>query len=85
MARSDDLEPLLVPDPPAALGYRQGTVVAWDPVAPHPHQVDVGGTVVENLPLLNSADSALIVPGDTVGILTFGSSWAIIGRFTVPS
>lgn len=84
MARSDDLAPLLAPAPAPAVGYRQGVVVAWDSVT-FANQVSVGGATVTNLPLLNSSDASLIVPGDTVGILTFGSSWAILGRFTVPS
>lgn len=84
MARSDDLAPLLAPAAAPTLGYRQGIVVAWDPVT-FANVVTVGETNMTNLPLLTSSDAALIVPGDAVGILTFGSSWAILGRFTVPS
>ncbi len=84
MARSDDLALVLAPAPAPAVGYRQGLVVAWDSVT-FANQVQVGESVLTNLPLLNSSDAALIVPGDAVGILTFGSSWAILGRFTVPS
>lgn len=84
MARSDDLAPLFLPGTAPAVGYRQGVVVEWDGVT-FANLVDVGGTEVANLPVLNSADAALIVPGDVVGILTYGSSWAILGRFTVPS
>lgn len=84
MARSDDLAPILAAKPPAALGFRQGVVVAWNGVT-FANEVQVGDAILENLPVLNLADSAGIVPGDVVGILTFGSSWAILGRFTVPS
>ncbi|MCM4080404.1 hypothetical protein [Paractinoplanes hotanensis] len=82
--RSDDLVPLVVPSSAPVLGYRKGVVIAWDGVT-FANTVQVGSTVLTNLPVLNLADSADIVPGDSVGILTFGSSWAVLGRFTVPT
>lgn len=84
MARSDDLAPLLAAPAPAAIGYRQGVVVAWNTVT-FANQIQVGESIVTNLPVLVSADAALIAPGDVVSILTFGGSWGILGRFTVPS
>lgn len=84
--RSDDLTPLLAAQPPAGLGYRQGVVVAWNPATAE-NQVDVGGTLVDNLPILNTSEALLLQPGDVVGILTAGrsaSSWAILGRLTIP-
>lgn len=84
MARSDDLAPLFTPGATPAVGFRQGVVVTWNGVT-FANEVTVGGSTVVNLPVLNLADSASIVPGDVVAILTFGSSWAILGRFTVPS
>ena len=84
MARSDDLAPLFTPGAAPAVGFRQGVVVTWDGVT-FANEVTVGGSTLTNLPVLNLSDSASIVPGDVVGILTFGSSWAILGRFTVPS
>lgn len=83
MARSDDLAPLLIPGAGPVLGFRQGVVVAWDPVT-FANQVRVGGTVLDDLPLLSSADAALIVPGDVVSILTLGPTWGILGRFVQP-
>ncbi len=84
MARSDDLAPLLVPTPGKTLGMRQGVVLAWDTVS-FANQVQVGSSVLDNLPVLTSADAALIAVGDAVVVLTFGPSWLILGRVTVPS
>lgn len=83
MARSDDLSPLLAAQPAQALGYRQGTVLAWDSIT-YANQIQVGESILVDLPILTSSDAALIVPGDIVSILTFGSSWGILGRFTAP-
>lgn len=83
MARSDDLAPTLAAKPAAAVGMRQGVVVAWD-AGTFASQVRVGETVLENLPVLNSADAALISVGDAVTILTFGPSWLILGRIITP-
>lgn len=85
--RSDDLTPLFPPDPPSGVGYRQGVVVAWNPATAE-NQVDVGGTLVDNLPILNTSEALLLQPGDVVGILAAGrsaSSWAILGRLTIPA
>lgn len=84
MARSDDLSLLLAPKQAKTLGFQQGTVTAWNPVT-YANTIDVNGTALTNLPVLTSSDAALIAVGDVVSILTFGSSWAILGRFTVPS
>jgi len=84
MARSDDLSPLLAAGGPQALGYRQGTVLAWNSVT-YANQIQVGESILVNLPILTSSDAALIAVGDAVSILTFGSSWGILGRFTVPT
>jgi len=83
MSRSDDLQPLLTGSPPTAIGFRQGVVVSWDPVT-YANYIQVGTALLYNLPVFTSTDAALIAEGDTVTILTFGTTWAILGRFTVP-
>lgn len=83
MARSDDLAPLLIPPAGPVLGFRQGTVAAWDPVT-FENQIEVGEALLTDLPLLSSSDAALITVGDVVSILTFGPSWGILGRFVQP-
>lgn len=82
--RSDDLAPLLAPTRTPVAGVRQGVVVAWDAIT-YANTVDVGGQELTNLPVLNSSDAALVAAGDVVSILTFGASWLILGRITVPT
>lgn len=82
--RSDDLAPLLVPAEAPGVGFRQGTILTWDPLDAA-NTVSVGGTVMENLPILNTNEALLLEPGAVVGILTAGPSWFILGRITVPA
>jgi hypothetical protein len=84
MARSDDLVPLLKPDPGKAVGFRQGVISSWDPDTAE-NTVLVGGTLMTNLPILNTSEASLLTEGDVVGILTSGQTWAILGRFTYPA
>lgn len=84
--RGDDLAPLLGAPPAAGVGYRQGTVRAWNPTTAE-NVIDVDGVEFENLTILNTSEALLLVPGDVVGILTTGqaaSSWTILGRLTIP-
>jgi hypothetical protein len=81
--RSDDLVPLLAPGPGPAVGYRQGVIVTWDQ-ATAANTVQVGRTLLENLPILNTSEAAILQAGDVVGILTAGQTWGILGRFTIP-
>lgn len=80
--RSDDLVPLVTAPAGAStpVGYRQGVVVSWNR-ADATGTVLVGGTLMENLPCQSVTEASLLVPGDVVGILTAGATWAILGRF----
>jgi len=84
---TDDLVPVLAAQPAPGLGYRQGVLRAWNTVNAE-NTVDVGGMLVDNLPILNTNNDALqLAAGDVVGILTTGaaaSSWMILGRVTMP-
>lgn len=85
--RSDDLVPLLqpargVPSGPA-VGFRQGVIVTWNRETAE-NTVLVAGTLMTNLPILNTSEASLLDTGDVVGILTAGPTWAIMGRFTYP-
>lgn len=83
MARSDDIAPLFVPPPVVAVGMRQGVVEAWDS-GTLANTVNVAGTSMTDLPVLRSADTALIGVGDAVVLLTYGASWLVLGRVTTP-
>lgn len=84
MARSDDLAPLLAPGRAPAVGIRQGAVISWDPVTLN-NEIEVAEAILVDLPVLNVGNTNLIVPGDAVMILTYGSSWLVLGRVIVPS
>jgi hypothetical protein len=81
--RSDDLVPLLAPAPGPALGFRQGVIVTWDQASAE-NTVSVGGSLLTNVPILNTSEAAILQAGDVVGILTSGATWGILGRFTIP-
>lgn len=83
MARSDDLVPLVTRQPPSGTGFRQGVVVSWDPDTAE-NVIDVGGSLMTNLPCLNTSEASLLAEGDVVGVMTFGATWAILGRFIYP-
>ena len=78
---SDDLAPLLASQPATGAGYRQGVVLAWDPTTAA-NTIDVGGALINNVPVLNTSESLLLQPGDVVGLLTAGASWCVLGRLT---
>lgn len=82
--RSDNLVPLLAAENAGAgVGFRQGTVVAYDQDTAA-NIVQVGNSLIENMPILNTSEASLLVPGDVVGILTAGGTWAIMGRLVIP-
>lgn len=81
--RADDLVPFLAPKPTSGVGFRQGVIVTWDTNTAE-NTVLVGGQLMTNLPVLNTSEAAILAADDVVGILTFGNTWAIMGRFTIP-
>lgn len=83
MARMNDLAPLLRHAGTPELGYRQGTVVAWDASA-GTNQVNVGGTVLDNLPILGGLEATTIRPGDVVGLSRVRSQYFVLGRIAAP-
>ncbi len=85
--RTDDLAPLLAKQPTPAVGFRQGVVLAWDPITCQ-NQVNIGGTVLADLPILNTSEAGILAQGDVVSVFTTGQgaqSWWIIGRATIPN
>lgn len=81
--RSDDLTPVLAPSPGKAVTYRQGVVVAWNQDN-GANTIQVGNSLLTNLPALNTSEASLLQPGDVVGILVSGSTWAVLGRLIIP-
>jgi hypothetical protein len=66
------------------VGFRQGVVVTWN-TATGENSVNVGGTVLQNLPILNTSESIALKPGVAVGLLQFQTSFFILGRITLPN
>jgi hypothetical protein len=81
--RSDDLVPLLAPSGGPAVGFRQGVIVTWNQETAE-NTVLVGGTLMENLRILNTSEASILAAGDVVTILTAGPTWGILGRMTIP-
>lgn len=77
-SESDDLASLLAP-PPQGFDYRQGRVVSWN-LDTGANQVSIGGGILENLPVITQSDLVNIRPGDTVGIVKYNDSYAVLGK-----
>lgn len=87
---TDPIAPLFGDDPAGPsldMRFRQGVIVTfnqttWD------NTVNVGGTVMANLPLYGVGETALLVPGAVVGITVVGDaskSMYITGRIVKPN
>jgi hypothetical protein len=88
MTTPGDLLPLLAPPPPGdrgptRLGFRQGVVLSWD-ASTAANSIQVGGAVLTNVPIIDTFDALNLRAGDVIGLFTFGSSWFVLGRITVP-
>lgn len=84
--RSNDPLKFLAPDPAASgrnVSWRKGVIVTWDRDTAE-NTVLINGALVENVPILNTSEAAILAAGDVVGLISFGSTWGILGRFTIP-
>lgn len=88
--RSEDLAPLIGPDPgdPAVVRFGTGIVAEWDP-ATASNVIRFRGTELRDLPILASSSEALLIqPGDVVGLHIVGSGATatayVVGRITRP-
>lgn len=82
--RSEDLAPLLADKGLPGVGFRQGKVVSFN-ANTGANTIDVAGTALVDVPMLNSGEAVALKAGHVVGLLTFKSSWWILGRVTVPN
>jgi hypothetical protein len=78
MTSSEDFLSLITPQPDN-FGYRQGTVVSWN-VATGTNQVRVGDGILTNLPVITQSDLINIRTGDTVAIIKYNDSYAVLGK-----
>jgi hypothetical protein len=63
----------------APVTFRQGVVVTWD-ISTGENTVNVGGTVLSNLPVLTTGEVTSLAAGDVVGLLRSGTQYFVLGR-----
>lgn len=66
------------------MNFRKGVIKSWNSSTAE-NVVTVDGNDFTNLPILNTDEALLLTTGSVVGIVDLGSSWAILGRFTIPA
>jgi hypothetical protein len=66
---------------PSEVGFRQGRVVSWNGFS-FENQIDVGGQILDNLPLLNTLEGIGVRVGDVLSLVRIRSAYAILGRIT---
>jgi hypothetical protein len=80
VSSSEDYLAQIIPEP-NNFGYRQGVVISWD-VDTGTNQVRVAGSDLTNLPVITQSDLINIRPGDTVAIIKYNDSYAVLGKIT---
>lgn len=75
---SDDFIDFFTP-PPQNFGYRQGIVVTWDNNT-STNSVRVADNDLLNLPVITQSDIINIRPGDTVAVIKYNDSYAVLGK-----
>lgn len=83
MFRTEDLAPLLTPAGTPELGFRSGLVLAWN-ADTGANTIEVGGSTLEDVPILNTGEAIALKAGHVVALIRFRSSYFIMGRITVP-
>lgn len=78
MTSSEDFLSFITPTPDN-FGYRQGRVISWN-VSAGTNQVNVGGGILTNLPVITQTDLFNINVGDTVAIIKYNDSYAVLGK-----
>lgn len=81
--RADDLAPLLAPAGQPPVGFHQGQVLAWN-ADTGANQINVAGTVLIDVPILNTGEAIALKTGHVVGLLRFNTTYFILGRITIP-
>lgn len=79
---SDDLVSLFRPSS-APSPFVQGVMVG-DIGGDGSNTVNVAGTLLTDLPILNGGDTVNLADGDVVVLMRLGGSWAILGRVIIP-
>lgn len=64
---------------PTELGFHQGTVLEWNSIT-HASVINVAGSLIKDMGIVVTGESLLLLPGDTVGIIRFRSTYFLLGR-----
>lgn len=81
----DDLAGLFAPPQTGpGVGFRQGLVMAWNANTGQ-NTINVAGSLITDVPILNTGEAIALKAGHVVGLLTFNSSWFVLGRITPPN
>ncbi|HEV7649381.1 MAG TPA: hypothetical protein VGP26_14605 [Actinophytocola sp.] len=81
---AEDLAPLIAQfAKPGDLGFHAGKVLAWNKTTGE-NTVDVAGTALQDLPMLNLGDTVNLAADDTVAVLRYKSTMFIVGRIVPP-
>lgn len=70
--------------PAVPMYYRKGTILTWNSDTAE-NTVRIDGAVFTDLPILNGVEALLLQPGAAVGVIDLGTTWAILGRLTIPN
>lgn len=81
--RADDLKPLFTTAGESPTSFHQGRIVSWDNET-GANVVSVGGSLLTNVPILNTGEAIALKDGDVIGLTKWRTQWFIIGRITVP-
>lgn len=84
MARDDDLTPALVQRLNSDIGYHQGVIVTWNKQTGQ-NSIDMAGTILTDVPMLNLTEALTMKTGYVVGLLRFKSTYFILGRIVMPN
>lgn len=83
MGRSDDITSSLAQRSVADVGYHQGVIRAWNRQTGD-NVIDVVGTPITNVPMLNITEALVLRVGHVVGLLRYKTSYFILGRIVIP-
>jgi hypothetical protein len=80
--KADDLADLLAAQPAPGVTFRQGVVQTWN-TGTGANTITVAGVTLTNVPVLSAAVAGLAA-GDVIALITWQSSWLILGKITAP-
>lgn len=82
--RTADLTPNLQQRLNTDIGYHQGVIAKWD-AQTGSNIIDMAGTPLTDLPMLNITEALVLKPGMVVGLLRFKQTYFILGRIVIPN